>query len=1162
MTGKPASAAARFQTLAPPVSATGGFVELDGRMHYRIAAYQRLEPFLVSLASDTDLWLFASSDGGLTAGRVDPDGALFPYVTVDRLHDSRHHAGPVTIFRCERVGGESLLLRPFSRTAENRPGLERNLYKNTACNRLVFQEIDHEMGLSFRYDWAGCDEFGWVRSAVLENIGSEPIRIKMLDGVRNVLPYGAPLSLYQQSGNLVDAYKKTEVDPETGMGIFSLTAGITDRAEAREVLRANTVWCSGLDKFQVHLSGSATKAFRLGRLLPAESLLNGARGSYLVSTSMMLAPGESRRWTMACDTGLDQLHIAELRRKLREQDDMGDQITAALDAATTNLERQVGSADGIQLSGRPESWTHHFANVLFNNMRGGVFWRNYDLPTEDLVDFLQVRNKPVAARHHDLLAELPETISAGRLIETAGASGDPDFRRLALEYLPLHFGRRHGDPSRPWNTFAIRMRNSAGRQELNYQGNWRDIFQNWEALCTAFPGFLPNVTAKFLNASTIDGFNPYRLTRNGVNWEEITPQNPWSNIGYWGDHQIVYLLRLLEGLRGYDPQALGGMLGEAIFSYADVPYRIKPYADLLRDPGSTIEFDGEKAALIAEREAALGTDGRLLPDADGSIRRANMLEKLLVPALSKLSNLVPEAGIWMNTQRPEWNDANNALADGGVSVVTLCHLRRYLEFLAELLDDCAEKKLPLAVEVAEWFDGVEAALEKSRGRKDDRAATPAERRAVMDALGGAFDSYRAKVYARGLTGAAEVRIDRIADFCRLALEIVDRDIAANRREDGLFHSYNRLNIMPDGGIGITRLQEMLEGQVAVISSGLLEPQQSLDILERMFAGDLYRPDQHTFMLYPQRELPGFMAKNSVPDDLCSEIPLLREMLAAGDGSIIARDADGVLRFAAGQGNARDLAAVLDELGREGRWAAAARRDRTAVLDLFEQVFDHKSYTGRSGVMYGYEGLGCIYWHMVAKLLLAAQETVFRAERENRPRALVDDLTAMYLRIRSGLGYNKTVVEYGAFPADPYSHTPATGGAKQPGMTGQVKEEILTRAGELGVGIDGGAVKFAPVLLQAGEFVHKPAEFCYFDVEGRQCSLDLLPGDLAFTFCQVPVVYHRKEGSARIRILYADGNTTDLSDNTLDGKASALIFARCGAIERIDVDVPIAQTRPN
>ena len=37
--------------------------------------------------------------------------------------------------------------------------------------------------------------------------------------------------------------------------------------------------------------------------------------------------------------------------------------------------------------------------------------------------------------------------------------------------------------------------------------------------------------------------------------------------------------------------------------------------------------------------------------------------------------------------------------------------------------------------------------------------------------------------------------------------------------------------------------------------------------------------------------------------------------------------------------------------------------------------------------------------------------------------------------------NKTPEEYGAFPFDAYSHTPYNSGAKQPGMTGQVKEEI-------------------------------------------------------------------------------------------------------------------------
>ena len=34
--------------------------------------------------------------------------------------------------------------------------------------------------------------------------------------------------------------------------------------------------------------------------------------------------------------------------------------------------------------------------------------------------------------------------------------------------------------------------------------------------------------------------------RSGVDWEVVEPENPWSQIGYWGDHQVVYLLRLLQ----------------------------------------------------------------------------------------------------------------------------------------------------------------------------------------------------------------------------------------------------------------------------------------------------------------------------------------------------------------------------------------------------------------------------------------------------------------------------------------------------------------------------------------------------------------------------------------------------------------------------------------
>ena len=55
-----------------------------------------------------------------------------------------------------------------------------------------------------------------------------------------------------------------------------------------------------------------------------------------------------------------------------------------------------------------------------------------------------------------------------------------------------------------------------------------------------------------------------------------------------------------------------------------------------------------------------------------------------------------------------------------------------------------------------------------------------------------------------------------------------------------------------------------------------------------------------------------------------------------------------------------------------------QHDRHAVMDIWESVFHHSSFTGRSGSMFSFEGLGCIYWHMNAKLLVAVQESLNRA----------------------------------------------------------------------------------------------------------------------------------------------------------------------------------------
>ncbi len=1135
----------------------GGLVLLDGEEYYRITDYDAMPPFMMTLASDSDLWMFVTSGGGLTAGRVDADRSLFPYETVDRLHDSHHHTGPFTLIRVIGDGGAAALWEPFASPGNGVSSDERNLYKSVTGTRLIFESINRDLGIAFRYRWAGSGEFGWVRTARIENVGEEPVAVEVLDGLRNVLAAEVHQSLCRDASNLVDAYRKSEIDAETGVGIYSLTSGIVDRPEAIEVLRANAVWCSGLDERGVHLDDGAVDAFRRGDVPEETRVVNGQRANYLVSASFSLETGGTARWHIVADAGLDHIQLAAVRMRILTGGHVPEAVDRALEEAERSLVQNVSSGDGIQLTADRVVAAHHFANVLFNNMRGGVPAWNYDLPASDLIDFIRTRNRDVAERQSELLGSLPNEVDLQELVALARDTGDVDLERLCHEYLPVYFGRRHGDPSRPWNRFSVRVRNGDGTRALRYEGNWRDIFQNWEALCASFPRLLPGITAKFANASTVDGFNPYRLARDGVDWEVPDPDDPWSHIGYWGDHQVIYFLKLLESMDAHAPGALQEMLAREIFSYAEVPYRIRPYEQIIEDPRATIVYDGELEARIGARVKAVGADGRLVTTADGSVYHASLLEKLLVPLLSKLSNLVPDGGIWMNTQRPEWNDANNALVGDGVSVVTLYYLRRYVAFLEGLLGSADTASAPVADEVVVWFDRIREILEATLPALAADGLSDHARRRLLDDLGGAFSRYRDTVYASGFSRKRDLSLSSVLGFCGVARRFLEHGIRANRRDDALYHSYLLLDIRTNPGEAALRpLQEMLEGQVAALSSGLLDGEEAVGLLERLFESPLYREDQRSFLLYPERTLPGFLEKNTVPIERVAAIPLLRDMLDAGDTSLIAVDAFGVCRFRADLRNARDLDAALDRLAARPEWAPRVARERASVHRLYESVFHHRSYTGRSGAMYSYEGLGCIYWHMVAKLLLAVQEIALRAANDGGSAGIGEALAALYYRIRSGLGFEKTPAEYGAFPTDPYSHTPRHGGAKQPGMTGQVKEEILTRFGELGVRVEGGVVRFRPVLLRPSEFLSRPAAFRFHDVHGQEHELELEPGSLAYTYCQVPVVYELTNGEvAWTRVIFSDGRTRTCRGDRLDEETSQAVFDRSGRVVRIHVGVP-------
>ena len=594
------------QTLIPEArrhdSISGEFIDLSGERYYVIRNADRLAPFFVSVISNDDHWLFVSSTGGLSAGRVSPETALFPYITVDKIHESSIHTGSKTFLRVKANGIEDNW-EPFKREHGGRYSFTRSLYKNVLGNKICFEEINHDLQLAFRYTWATSGRYGFVRQCELRNLGSHGVDIDMIDGLQNVLPAGTPRFAQSNTSNLVDAYKWNELDEATGVASYALYSGITDRAEPCESLRANTVFCLGLDSPRVLISSEQLNDYRTGRPLGKELRLRGIRGAYLARQKLQLTAGSAQHWQIVADVEQDQRDVVALQEELAHPDAVAAAIEHSIDDGSDELARIMAGADGFQAAAEETVVEHHYANVLFNVLRGGTFDDQYSVQSADFTNTVRDFNRAVYDRNADMLSGLPEKLSFTALEKAVAKRQDSQLERLRREYLPIFFGRRHGDPSRPWNEFAINVRNDSGERLLSYQGNWRDIFQNWEALAFSYPDFIEKhdrqvrecidawmATTRIASPRTGDRLGS-RGSRGPLELSSATGATIRSSI-------CRNFLELSH--RTFHPQGLQRAAAiEPIFCYANVPYRIKVrsrrYCD---DPKSTVDYDGQLAERI------------------------------------------------------------------------------------------------------------------------------------------------------------------------------------------------------------------------------------------------------------------------------------------------------------------------------------------------------------------------------------------------------------------------------------------------------------------------------------------------------------------------------------------------------------------------------------
>ena len=184
----PNTTATKSNPVDKPSQADIEYLKINEEGFYKISNSNTLGPFFMSIICDSNHWMFISSNGGLTAGRKNVQYALFPYYTDDKITESTEFTGSKTIFRINR-DDQTLLWEPFSNESDNLYRISRNLYKNVYGNKIIFEEVNHDLKLTYRYQWCSSNLFGFLRKSTLINNSERVVHLSVLDGLQIILPY-------------------------------------------------------------------------------------------------------------------------------------------------------------------------------------------------------------------------------------------------------------------------------------------------------------------------------------------------------------------------------------------------------------------------------------------------------------------------------------------------------------------------------------------------------------------------------------------------------------------------------------------------------------------------------------------------------------------------------------------------------------------------------------------------------------------------------------------------------------------------------------------------------------------------------------------------------------------------------------------------------------
>ena len=743
------------------------------------------------------LWAFYVNRGQCVCafGTGNKDGAIMEFQPATKAYSLVSTYGFRTFLEIQN-GNDAVLYEPFACRLDQEAGDIKRTMRITPWG-LFIEEVNRTLGLKTEVEYftlPGEKFAAMVRRVTVHNLSGGDLKIRMLDGIPSVIPYGITNEALKFMGRTIEAW--THVDNlKKNAPFFRVRVLIEDSAEVQEENRGNFYFAVGSDGSgrtqlpvavdPVAIFGEDTSfRFPVG-MIKGEDLFSGqftnrmpsamacaeadipSGGMYSIDSITGMAPG-----VKALNSSLPVfLEKSFLDRKARENRNL---ILGLMDHAFVS-------------SAIPEFNDYCRQSFLDNLLRGGF-------------------------------PHLLEGVDSNDVL-----------------YL---YSRKHGDLERDYNNFLLQPRlYSQGN------GNYRDINQNRRNDVWINPAVGSFNIHYFMNLIQLDGYNPlvvqglmYRcpegseqereLVKNigepvfavirdlvrksflpdqlvsllyseGLELRGMKPEVILGTVlscsikeekaehgeGYWVDHWY-YNLDLIDSYAMLFPDRMDHLMWEEKFSFYDDAYPVQNLSDkterrkdVLRQYGAVVHNE-EKERLINSRSE--DAHKVRVDNGEGEIFYSSLYVKLYNLMLNKLSLFDPSGtGIEMEAGKPGWNDSLNGLPGlFGSSMPEVFELLRLVRVLLNISGTGTSVEFP--EEIHDFFNDLDMLLEKAVSGRDS----------VWEEMVHVRQKYRSRILF-GLSGKmCPIETEKRSAFLQRAESFLRQAVSRGRDpKTGLYHTY-------------------------------------------------------------------------------------------------------------------------------------------------------------------------------------------------------------------------------------------------------------------------------------------------------------------------------------------------------------------------------------